>query len=170
MYTSTMEDLLLLSGCSAISLSLILPFFTCHISVPSTFLSVSHLLLYLSSLSPPHEFIFSHSLPPRFTLYATSPLNVRPKVYQGDEAFANLHLGGLWSLGPNMCLIQFKKAPGVGPHSLLLNNERPMLPDRETRQACLSLSQLNVILLSTFTKGYWTYCVYVCVCVFYWCY
>lgn len=38
-----------------------------------------------------------------------------------------------------MCLIQFKNATGVEPQSLLLNNERLMLPDRETRQACLSI-------------------------------
>lgn len=78
---------------------------------------------------------------------------------------AYLHLGGLLSLGPNMCLIQFKEATGVGPQSILLNNERPISPDTETRQACLSLSLLNVTLLSTFTKGYWTNYAYLYLCV-----
>ena len=49
------------------------------------------------------------------------------------------------------------------PLSILRNNERPMFPERETRQACLSLSLLNVILPSVLTKGYWI--CYVCVCV-----
>lgn len=61
-----------------------------------------------------------------------------------------------------MCLIQSKRATGVKPYSLLLNNERPLLPDRKTRQTCLSLFLLNIILLSTLTKGYWT-CQCVCV-------
>lgn len=82
---------------------------------------------------------------------AAASLSVKSQCYQGHEA--NLPLGGLWSLGANNCLIQFEKATGVRPHSLLMNNEGPMLPDRETRQACLSLSLLTVILLSTFTKG-----------------
>lgn len=68
-------------------------------------------------------------------------------------------LGVSKSSGLNMCLIQFQKAMEV---SLLQSNERPVLADGENRQACLSLSLLNITQLSRFTTTYWIYSVCMC--------